>query len=226
MNADGTNQKQLTSDSYQKGSAQVSPDGRYIVFNSIRDALPSIYRMDIDGNNVKQLTDKEDYLLDITKDGKSIIFVSWRTTKMSLWRTSIDGGEAVQISNLFITNGGSISPDGKLLACRYREEDPNLPAKLAILPVESGPPTKTFNFLPTTEGAIEWAPDGKSLIVIDNRTGTSNLWSLPLDGGPMKQLTDFKPEYLFSRALSHDGKMMAIARGRVTSDVILISDFR
>jgi hypothetical protein len=31
-------------------------------------------------------------------------------------------------------------------------------------------------------------------VIADNRTGTSNLWSLPLDGGPMKQLTDFKPE--------------------------------
>src|SRR6185436_15686679 len=130
---DGTNQKQLTTDPQQDFAPLVSPDNRYIVFNSMRGPLPSVWRMNIDGSNVKQLTDKEDYLVDITPDSRSAIFTSWRTTKMSLWRTSIDGGDPVQVSNLFISNG-SISPDGKLLACRYRAEDPNAPAKLIILP--------------------------------------------------------------------------------------------
>jgi len=225
MNADGTNQKQLTSDPAQDDSPLVSPDGHYIVFDSMRGALPSIWRMDVDGSNVKQLTDKEDYLLAITKDGKSIIFISWRTTKLSLWRASIDGGEAVEISKLFITNG-ALSPDGKFLACRYREEDPNSPNKLIILPVEGGSPTKTFDLLPSSFGTPEWSADGKSVTLPDNRTGTVNLWNLPLDGSPMKQLTDLKSETLFSRELSMDGKSMALSRGTVTSDVILISNFR
>jgi hypothetical protein len=42
----------------------------------------------------------------------------------------------------------------------------------------------------------------------------------------MKQLTDFKPDGLFARRISGDGKYIALARGTVTSDVILISDFR
>jgi serine/threonine protein kinase/Tol biopolymer transport system component len=225
MNADGTNQKQLTSDDYPDDAPHVSPDGRYVVFDSIRGNLPSVWRMDIDGSNLKQLTTAEDYVIAISRDSKSIFFTSWRTTRQTLWRTSIDGGEAQQISNLFTING-SISPDGKFLAVRYREEDPNLPEKLAVISVEGGAPIKTMDFLPTTLGTPKWAADGKSLIVVDQRTGTPNLWTLPLDGGPMKQLTDFKPDGIFSRDLSPDGKSMAIARGVVSSDVILISDFR
>jgi TolB protein len=226
MNADGTNQKQLTTDPQFDSSPLVSPDGRYIVFNSMRGPLPSVWRMNIDGSNVKQLTDKEDYLLAITPDSKSIFFTSWRTTKMSLWRMSIEGGEPAQVSNLFIS-GGSISPDGKWMACRYRNEDPNSPAKFIILPVEGGSPTKSID-LPDTIVSYSpvWFPDGKSLIVRDNRTGTPNLWSLPLDGGPMKQLSDFKTDTLFTGDLSRDGKLMAMSRGTITSDVILISDFR
>jgi tricorn protease-like protein len=60
----------------------------------------------------------------------------------------------------------------------------------------------------------------------DSRTGTPNLWAVPLDGSPMKQLTDFKPDGIFNRQLSFDGKSMAMSRGLITSDVILISDFR
>ena len=228
MNADGTNQKQLTTDPREDSNPVVSPDGRYIVFNSLRGPLPSVWRMNMDGSNVKQLTDKEDYMLAITPDSKSILFTSWRTSKMSLWRMSIDGGEPVQISNLFIS-AGSISPDGKWMACRYRNEDPNSPARIIILPVEGGPPAKSVDLPATTSGGSPgWFPDGKSLVVADSRTGTSNLWSLPLDGGPMKQLTDFKPDYVFNAdwQLSGGGKLAAMSRGTITSDVILISDFR
>jgi len=82
------------------------------------------------------------------------------------------------------------------------------------------------DLLPSTFGTPEWSADGKSVTLPDNRTGTVNLWNLPLDGSPMKQLTDLKSETLFSRELSMDGKSMALSRGTVTSDVILISNFR
>ncbi|MEK6337558.1 MAG: LpqB family beta-propeller domain-containing protein [Acidobacteriota bacterium] len=225
MNADGTSQKQLTSDPKPDDGPEVSPDGRYIIFNSERGALPSIWRMDIDGGNLKQITNQEDYLLDITPDGSSIIFSSWRTTRQTLWKTSIDGGEAVQISNLFITRG-SLSPDGKSFACWYRDEKPNSPDRLIVLPIAGGAPTHTFDMPPTASGTPSWSPDGKAIVIYDRRTGTFNLWSQPLDGGPMKQLTDFKPDGVFARDLSPDKKTMALSRGTITSDVILISDFR
>jgi Tol biopolymer transport system component len=79
---------------------------------------------------------------------------------------------------------------------------------------------------PTTSGTPEWTADGKSVTFYDSRTGTPNLWAVPLDGSPMKQLTDFKPDGVFNRQLSFDRKLMAMSRGLITSDVILISDFR
>jgi Tol biopolymer transport system component len=80
--------------------------------------------------------------------------------------------------------------------------------------------------LPTTNGSPGWSADGKSVTISDSRTGTTNLWSFPLDGSPMKQLSDFKPDEFINRELSFDRKSMVIARGRITSDVVLISDFR
>ena len=225
MNADGTNQKQLTTDAQPDDSPRVSPDGRYVFFNSLRGGLPSVWRMDIDGSNLKQITDKEDYLLDISPDGSTIYIISWRTTRLTLWRTSKDGGEPVQISNLFINNC-SLSTDGKNLACTYQDEKPDSPNRLIILPVAGGAPTRSIDLPPSAKGRPTWSADGKSIVLYDERTGTNNLWSQPLDGGPMQQLTDFKPDSLFARDLSRDGKLMAMSRGTVTSDVILITDFR
>lgn len=65
----------------------------------------------------------------------------------------------------------------------------------------------------------------RALAYVDRRD-PSNISSQPLDGGPPRQLTDFKPDRVFSFAWSRDGKQLALARGTLTNDVILISDFR
>jgi Tol biopolymer transport system component len=164
--------------------------------------------------------------------GRSIVY--WTNavgTRSDQWLLPLTGARkpVALLSTSFNEGHPQISPDGKWMACRYRNEDPNSPAKVIILPVEGGTPTKSID-LPDTIASYSpgWFPDGKSLVVRDDRSGTTNLWSLPLDGGPMKQLTDFKPDYLFSFdwQLSGGGKLAAMSRGTITSDVILISDFR
>ena len=67
-------------------------------------------------------------------------------------------------------------------------------------------------------------PDGQALAYIDTRAGVSNLWRLPLDSSPVKQITDFKTEQIFQFDWSRDGRWLALARGSVTSDVVLVKD--
>jgi hypothetical protein len=54
----------------------------------------------------------------------------------------------------------------------------------------------------------------------------SRISTQTIDGGPPKQLIDLKPERLFSFAWSRDGKQLALARGTVNKDVVLISNFK
>ncbi|MFS8086178.1 MAG: hypothetical protein ACMG6H_11165 [Acidobacteriota bacterium] len=54
----------------------------------------------------------------------------------------------------------------------------------------------------------------------------TNIWSQPIDGGPPKQLTDFKSDLIFRFDWSRDGKWLAVARGNISSDVVLINDLK
>src|SRR5260370_16371001 len=54
IDANGSNQKQITSDAHQNVAPTVTPDGGYIVFFSDRAGL-NLWRMDVDGGNPKQL---------------------------------------------------------------------------------------------------------------------------------------------------------------------------
>ncbi len=47
-----------------------------------------------------------------------------------------------------------------------------------------------------------------------------------MSGGPPRQLTNFASDRISNFAWSRDGKQLLLIRGDVTSDVILISNFR
>ncbi|HLL76117.1 MAG TPA: hypothetical protein VK421_12735, partial [Pyrinomonadaceae bacterium] len=89
-------------------------------------------------------------------------------------------------------------------------------------PAEGGPPVKLFDINP--ESVVRWTPDGRALAYIDHRS--QNVWAQPVDGGPPRQLTDFKTDQTFSFAWSRGGKQLALARGTQTSDVVKITDFK
>ncbi len=55
MNADGSNQKNLTRSNARDGSPAWSPTGRHIAFHSDRDGIRDIYIMDPDGKNVRKV---------------------------------------------------------------------------------------------------------------------------------------------------------------------------
>ena len=83
-----------------------------------------------------------------------------------------------------------------------------------------------FDLPEPLEQMIRWTPDGRALTYVDTRDGISNIWAYPIDGSPPKQLTGFKSDRIFGYAWSRDGKQLAVARGSIATDVVLISDFR
>jgi hypothetical protein len=54
--------------------------------------------------------------------------------------------------------------------------------------------------------------------------GIDNLWAQPLDGSSARQLTHFTAELIRRFAFSADGAKIAIERGHVESDAVLLSD--
>jgi Tol biopolymer transport system component len=72
----------------------------------------------------------------------------------------------------------------------------------------------------TIHHAAQWTPDGRSIALIDIRTGVDNLWTEPSASRPAQQLTHFTSGVILDFAWSHDGKQIAIARGTSQSDAV------
>ena len=224
MDSDGSGQKKLTSEDKYVQSAVC--EAGFIVFSSSRANIRQIWRMDLDGSNQKQLTggygDYGDYFPSCSPDSKWVLYQNNSNPVPTIWKVSIDGGDPVQLTDRFSVRP-IVSPDGKLIAIRYINDPSSRKFGTALIPFEGGEPVKLLD-IPAF--AVRWSRDGRALHYADNRGGFSNLWSQPIDGGPPKQLTDFKSDRLFSFAWSTDGKKLAVSRGVNAQDVVLISNFR
>jgi len=223
---DGTGNKQLSVDAHDNSHPAVSPDGRYVVWGSDRAGLFNIWRMDIDGSNYKRITTGPgESFPQISPDGRWLIYrVFAAGISNSLWKRPIDGGEPIRLTD-DIGWLPSISPDGKLIACNYRNEA-STKWQIAIIPFEGGTPRFIDSPDPSSFRHIHWTPDGRAIAYEVTRGGVSNVWSQPLDGGPPKQITDFRDGLIFDFAWSSDGRQLALSRGTVNSDVVLISNFK
>lgn len=223
IKSDGTDAKQVIAGGRLNGFPTVSNDDKYVVFVSVRTGSPHLYRMNLDGSDLKQLTNGGGELAPaVTPDGRWVVFNNIPDNR--IWKVSIDGGDPVRISDK-LAGQPAISPDGKLIACRYREAVLQ-PFQLGIISLETGQTVKAIDLPATslTGAGLQWATDGRSVMYSDTRNGISNIWSQPIDGSPAKQLTNFKADQIFCFSWSRDGKVLAMARGNVSNDVVLISE--
>lgn len=226
MNADGSDQRQLSDGAFEDQGAHVSPDGRYLVFISNRSGAFHVYRMDLDGNNVKQLTNgRDEFAPFYSPDGQWVIFTS---RDYSAWKVAADGGELIPL-----TKDGwasDISPDGQLVAYVRPVVAGGLLWTITIKPFAGGPPLKTFDVSSESRPNSRWTQDGRAIIYNLTQggilSGVTNLWIQSLDDRPPKQLTNFTSQTFLSFDWSPDGKWLAAGRGTTSSDLVLISNFR
>jgi serine/threonine protein kinase/Tol biopolymer transport system component len=223
---DGGNRTLVASSERNIQFATGCGDGKHVVYASTRGAESDIWRMDADGSNPVQLTHQRPALLPIcAPDGLSLLFDY--ADGFKTWRMGIDG---TNLTELPLANQSSpfafLSPDNKLVL--YRKGHPDLPQsrdQLIAVPVEGGPPVFSFE-LPlgaiVGQGIPQWSPDGHAVDFALTRGGASNIWRQPVPSGAIKQITNFPSGYLRSFKWSPDGKILFIARGSVTSDIILL----
>ena len=218
--ANGTGRRQITTEQLT-GEPAPCGDGRHLVFLSFRAGTPHIFRSDLDGGNIRQLTNGEtEYYPSCSPDGSFLTYSSQEARNLGVWRLPIDGGTPVRIwdHRSLMT---SISPDGKSVLIKDDEA-------LRIIPSGGGQPIRSFDRSsgPGSSLVVQWSADGASLLYVQTSGGVSNVWRFPLEGSDPKPVTAFTSQRITSIAVAPDGKGLVLARGTISSDVVLIRDLK
>jgi Tol biopolymer transport system component len=219
-----------SNDDVWNGGFSVCNGGRSIAFN--RES-GGIWMIETTGKNLQPLSkDNLDTGPDCSPDGKWIIYSAKSEKGLDLVRIPSGGGARENVlgrSLPFLS--GRFSPDGNSIAILFAEGETGLEHwKLGVVDARTGTFKKTFEI---TNGSIpdnswwvlRWTPDGKGLTYVLSEGGSTNLWIQPINGGPPHQLTHF-PDEIIAYAWSPDGKQLAVAREKRSSDVVVFRNFR
>jgi Tol biopolymer transport system component len=197
MNADGTQQTNLTNNPANDGWPKWSPDGSQIVFASYRDGRTNteIYIMNADGSGATQLTDtpalnNEDVAW--SPDGKKIAFKSYRDGDWEIYVMNRDGTAQTRLTHSRGEDGWPAwSPDGKQIAfLSQRDSQGNLDITAIYAMNFDGSGQKPL----TQAGGFSspaWSPDGSKIaFYYDLYPGGSSpgIYVMNADGSGMTQL--------------------------------------
>ncbi len=226
MNADGSRRVQLTTNPGQDVSPRVTSDGRYIVYVSDRDGAARIWRMALDGSGATRLS--PDAVLrwraTLSADGR---WIYYNDTRSESRKVSIDGGDVLPILSpeVIAKLSGPLpagfhepmpSPDGRWLAGHYSTNEGE---RIAVFPADGG----AIQLLDTVPPSAQWTGDSRGFLYVATRGGVSNLMRRAIATPVPVPVTQFGAEQIFNYASAPDSKRLAVVRGRLSSDVVLVS---
>ncbi len=191
---DGSNIKQLTATKGYDAEATISPDGKKIIFTSMRDGDLDLYSMHKNGSNVKRLTNELGYDggAFFSPDSKQIVYRSYhpkteseiafykerlsqnliQPTVFEVWTMNADGTNKRQITKL---NSASFAPfftpDGKrIIFCTnyFATDKQKRNFDLALINTD-GTGLERVTFYDSFDGFPMFSPDGKKLVFASNR---------------------------------------------------------
>jgi len=230
IHEDGSAPRLLTPNMHRNANPSVCRDGRHVVFESavggqtlgLAGRASDIWKMDTDGSYVTQLTVSGTAVAPLcSPDSESVQYFDIDQRKN--WRIPMAGGTPTQVdSQDRWTVARDYSPDGKLIAYDdYGQGD--VPNQIVVLPATGGEPIYKFRLPQGNTTLVQWTPDGAGLDYFLTNKGVGNIWRQPVPKGPPRQVTNFTSGQIFSFDWSSDGKRLYVARGSISSDIVLIS---
>lgn len=207
-NVDGSNRKRLTSYGVYTAEATLSPDGKTLVFTSLKDGDLELYTMSVDGSNVRRLTHTPGYDggAFFSPDGTQIVYRSWHPTgddlrayqdllrqglvrpnRMEIWVMNADGTNQRQITQLGGANFAPIfTPDGGRIIFSSNHRTPRSRNFDLFLINANGSGLVQVTTHGEFDGFPMFSPNGKQLVWASNRNA-------PTPGGTDIFLADWRP---------------------------------
>jgi eukaryotic-like serine/threonine-protein kinase len=223
---DGSNARQLSFDNRYHTSPSACDDGRTVVFSSNSASGDRVWKIDVQTGVSSALSNgPSESFPTCGGTGNWVFYLEQANGSSFIFKLPLTGGSPVQLSDRTALSPSFPSMDGRHVAFATPRKDGTV--MLAVVSSDNAA-LEAQPTIPETldhsSNAVAWAPDNRSMALSDVRSGTPNIWLLPVIGnGPQRQLTHFTSGQVWAFHYARDGKSVAYARGNNQSDVVLFT---
>jgi TolB protein len=202
MNADGdgTDQTRLTNLGNDNRPVW-SPDGTRIAFTSNREDNIDIYVVDVDGQNLRQITDgpESEFAPSWSPDGTRIAYIAGTDDVNDLYIVDADGGNTLRVTTDLRVYGHSDeplwSPDGSQILIISQIEvqsscrTPDCNFDIYLVSTDGSTVTRLTD-TPGNDEFPQWSPDGQWIVFDSYRDGNYEVYLMDSTGAQLKRLTE------------------------------------
>jgi Tol biopolymer transport system component len=204
------------------GGPAIAPDGRHIAFSVRQHGRSVLSTMQADGTSVHIVVDT----LDLqgspawAPDGRSITVAAADHAVPRLVHVSLDGGARSTLVQDYSVDP-AWAPDGSFVLY----SGPDIGTTFSVKAVRADATRRPIPALTLTRGArhLAFLPGGRALVFLRGEIQHKNLWSMDLEAGTEKQLTNLTPDFdIQDFDISPDGREVVLERLQERSDVVLV----
>jgi len=189
--------RRLTTDAILQSPGQraefstISPDNRFVAYTWFAlDGKSELRIIDVDGRHPRVLvrSDAVDYPIPIewSRDGKAVLTDITRPdhTKVLALVTAEDGTiRPIKELGVDGSQHASLSPDGDFLVYDAPQAVGAIPRDLFIIRSDGTEERRLIEH-PANDASPIWTPDGRRVLFVSNRSGTTmDVWSVEVGGG-------------------------------------------
>ena len=175
---------QLTTGNQTVEGLRVSPDRRWLVYDSDLSGNSDIYRLPIGGGEAERLTHDplDEFRGVLSPDGKELVYHSFRTGARNLFLMPLDGGPARQLTrDPGQRSMANWSPDGTALAMFDMSA-----SRVLVMRRDARGGWGAPRFTGGSGWRPEWSPDGRTIAFVSPADGRIGI--VPADSGAQRDI--------------------------------------
>ena len=219
----------LVTDAATEGRPLYSPDGKLLAFTSTRGGSANVYVLDLTSGAITRVTYAEanEELDAWSADGKWLYFASAINDvgrQADIFRVAATGGTPLEVSReqYLAEFQASPSPDGSSIALMarggsagqwWRNGHSHLDeTELWLKPVVQSGAYRRLLADHAKHAWPMWSRDGQTLYFMSDKSGSENLWKMPVAGGEATAVTNFTSGRVLFPAMAANGSAIVFER--------------
>jgi Tol biopolymer transport system component len=185
------------------------PDGRSVLVDAQENERPNTiyYRVDVETGRAQEILRGTPGGLFTPAPAGNVVY-SKEADRDRLMRHDLATGRSEEVVSSVRAASFSVSPDGRRIA--YLALPPGPERYLAIIPANGGQPREIYRGAggkgPSNFNTLEWSPDQKYLLFVEDEGDGSAIWRVPAEGGAAEKIGITMNARIKSPFIHPDGK--------------------